>query len=225
MTWPVSKLALINECLALTGDEQCNAAEDGSDEWKCASAGYEFGVEFLSEDGNWNFATIVETVYPTGVAPTDDYFTHAYAKPPDLTHLIWARLDDRPVTWQVLDNQIVLNAFGTVPGQLPPSNATPGVVTIKFVSSAKLQVQASRLFMTTLKLFTMSGIYRGLHEDTAEANAMEMKALKMKAEAMARSDQENPKRAMFNSRLGAARRIRRPWPPIPTGWGGTGWPG
>jgi hypothetical protein len=225
MVWPTSKLDLINECLALAGDEQCNNAEDGSDEWKCGSAGYEMGIEYLSADHNWNFATIAGVLITSDIAPTDDYFTNAYDKPPDLIHLVWVRLDDQPVVWQILKNQIVLNAFGTLPGQVPPSNATQGVVTAKWVSSTKLPEQAGRHFMTALKMYTMAGIYRGLHEDLAESALMEKRGEAMLAKAKTRSDQEQPKRSLFNSRLYAARRVRRPWPAIPTGWGGTGSPG
>ena len=51
----------------------------------------------------------------------------------------------------------------------------------------------------------------------------------MLQEARTRYDQQKPKRQFFNSRITAARRVRRPWPPTGTGnWGsgsGNGIPG
>ena len=81
------------------------------------------------------------------------------------------------------------------------------------------------LFMSALLAFVRAGIYGGLHEDTVtEMKWMEV-ANGILKDARARSDQEEPKRAMFNHRITAARRIRRPWPPVSNEWGGTGSPG
>jgi hypothetical protein len=72
----------------------------------------------------------------------------------------------------------------------------------------------------------MSGIYRGLHEDPAEADKMWMAGEKMLQMARTRYDQQKPKRQFFNSRMAAARRVRRPWPPNGlNNWGGSGGPG
>ena len=82
-----------------------------------------------------------------------------------------------------------------------------------------------RTFMTALHRFVMAGIYRGLHEDIATAEKEEQIAMGLLQQARARSDQEQGKRAAFNYRITASRRIRRPFPPVPTGWTGTGMPG
>lgn len=231
MTYPMAKIDLINEALALTGNNLVAAADDGSDEWIVGSAAYERGLEYMLENHDWKQITTVVTMQPTGTAPTDDQFDTAYAKPADCVHVIWVRLNDLPVVYQVLTNQIVLNQFGNAPGVNPPPGAVAGTVTMKYVSSSPPGIGATavittmtRTFMTALSRFVMSGIYRGMHDDPQEARAEEASALKILAEARHRSDIEQPKRAPFNSRITASRRVRRPYPAVPTGWGGTGSP-
>jgi hypothetical protein len=211
VTWPTDKLATINNALTLTGDNLCNVAEDGSDEWQVGSVAYETGYEYLLEAHDWKFATKVGVLQRSGT-PADDYFTDAYAKPPDCVHLIWVRLQDTPVIYIILGNQVALSAGG-------------GAVTAKWVSSTAADQAATRLFFAVLHLMVMSGIYRGLHEDTNAADRHWAEAMAMLEQAKVRSDQEQPKRAFFNSRLAAARMIRRPWLRTPPGWGGTGSPG
>jgi hypothetical protein len=70
----------------------------------------------------------------------------------------------------------------------------------------------------------MAGIYRGLNEDISAASQMESQAARKLQDARTRTDQEQPKRSLFNSRLRAARRVRRPWVETPPGWGGTNTP-
>jgi hypothetical protein len=233
MTWPIDKIGLINQALALTGNNLVNAADDGSDEWNVTSAAYEKAIEYMFEAHDWKQITTVVTLNSTGVAPTDDQFDTAYAKPADCIHVIWVRLNDLPVVYQVLNNQIVLNATGVAPGVAIPAGTTPGIATMKYVSSsppgvggqvARASDQMTRTFMTALETFVEAGIYQGLHEDVQTARLLKAEAMALLQEAKTRSDQEQPKRAMFNSKLSASRRVRRPYPSVPTGWGGTGAP-
>lgn len=228
MTWPIDKLGLINDQLALTGNNLCATAEDGSDEWTVCSAAYEQAIEYMFDAHDWKQITTVSTLTASATAPTDDQFDTAYAKPATCVHVIWVRLSDLPVVYQVLNNQIVLNASG---GNPVAAGTTPGVVTMKYVSAdppgsgGNAAQQMLRTFMTALGRFVMAGIYRGLHEDIGTARAEEATAKALLQEARTRSDQEQPKRAPFNSRISASRRVRRPYPAVPTGWGGTGSPG
>lgn len=219
MTWPLDKLGLINQALALTGQNLVAAADDGSEEWTVCSAAYEAAIEYMFDQYDWKQITTVGTLNPTGTAPTDDQFDTAYAKPPDCIHVIWVRYNDLPIVYQVLNNQIVINTGG----------ATTSTITVKYTSDNPLgvpaQAQMLRTFMTALLRFVLSGIYRGLNEDLQESRATEKEAMALVAQAAKRSDQEQPKRAPFNSRISASRRVRRPWTAVPTGWGGTGSPG
>lgn len=234
MTWPTDKLQLINRQLALTGNNLCATADDGSDEWTVASAAYEEAVEFMLDQHDWKECTTVATLVSTGIAPTDDQFDTAFAKPPDCVHVIWVRVNyslgtggvDVPLLYQILNNQIVVNLGG----------ASTAIVTMKYVSanppaaiangqSVAAVNQMLRTFFTALGKFVLSGIYRGLHEDWAAAKSEEGIAMNLLQLARTRSDQEQPKRAMFNSRLSASRRVRRPFPSTPGGWSGSGTPG
>lgn len=266
MSWPQTKLDVVNAALALTGNNLVAAADDGSDEWIVGSAAYEHAFEYALDGHDWKQITNVVTLNPTGVAPADPEFDTAYAKPADCVHIIWVRQymppttpipplplpplavgpgytattlgSGRSITYQVLNNQIVVNNYSQPPGSPPPPGTTPISILMKYVSSnppgivvngqaqpAAAAPQMLRTFMTALTRFVMAGIYRGMHEDIASANITEQQAMALLAEAKTRSDQEMPKRAMFNSRLLASRRVRRPYPTIPVGWTGTGVPG
>lgn len=242
MTWPLSKIDLCNEALALTGDNPIVTLGDGSDEDIVCSAAYEAGMEYMLDNHDWKQLTTVSTLNSTGVAPSDSEFDTAFRKPADCIHVIWVRINESggtggsnvPCVYQVLTNQIVVNLFNEPPGVPPPPGTPSPVVTMKYVSSnvpisgggtSDVGPFMLRTFMTALRQFVMAGIYRGLHKDLTEARIAEQSAMKLLAEARTRSDQEQPKRAVFNFRITASRRIRRPFPPVPTGWGGTGTPG
>lgn len=222
--WPVDKLTMCQRALLLAGDNIPQTEDDGSDEWNVASAAYETAFAYMMENHGWSFATKVAILTPTGIAPLDDQFDTAYALPPDLCHLIWLRLSDAPTVYDIQNNQIYVNAQGGPP---PPSPAiVPGVVTIQYVSyDAADPTRTTPTFILALQSFTMSGVYRGLHEDVAESDKLWAAGDAILGRARARSDQQKPKRAIFNSRIIASRRIRRPWPPMPSGWSGSGIPG
>lgn len=246
MTWPIDKLSLINQQLLLTGNNVVAAAEDGSEEWNVCSAAYEHAFEYALDNHDWKQITNVVTLNSTGTAPADSQFDTAFAKPADCVHIIWVRYNQSgavggsnvPIVYQILNNQIVVNLFGQQPGVVPVPGTPVPVVTMKYVSSnppglvvggvpqaTTAASQMLRTFMTALARFVLAGIYRGLHKDRASAAAEEQAAMALLAEARRRSDQEQPKRAPFNSRITASRRVRRPFPQVPTGWGGTGTPG
>lgn len=212
--FPVDKLALVNRALATTGNNICNAEEDGSDEWTVCSPAYEEALAFMLEDHGWVHATKVVANLPrSATPPTDNEFDSAYDLPNDLLHLIWVRLDDSQADYDILANQIVLQRFNS------------GVVSIKYVSSDNSDSQdGTPTFVAALTSFVKAGIFSGLEGDR-EAGAKERSyALAILQAAKTRSDQQKPKRAVFNSRLGMARRVRRPWWSTPPGWSGTGNP-
>lgn len=221
--WPIDKLRCIQRALTLCSDYIPQVADDGSDEWNVGSAAYETAIAYMMENHGWTFATKVAVLTPTGIAPLDDQFDTAYAIPADCCHLIWVRLSDMPVIYDIQNNQIYVNAQGGPPPPSPP--VAPGVVTSQYVSYDNADpTRSTPTFILALQSFVMSGIYRGLHEDVAESDKLWAAGDAILGRARSRSDQQKPKRSLFNSRISASRRVRRPWPPVPTGWGGTGIP-
>lgn len=203
---------MVNAALSLCGDNQCNTPEDGSDEWTVASAAYETAIEYMLESHDWKGITAFATLARTG-ASEDPVFTDAYAKPAECIHLMAVTVSDVPVAYRIVGNQIVVNASDT---------GSAVTVKAKFVSTTKSALEDGRLtrtFMVALQAFVRAGIYGGLHEDQAGERNFTAQAMNILAQAKTRSDQEQPKRAMFNSRLRMARSIRRPWPVTPPGWG------
>lgn len=221
--WPLGKLELVNSALSQTGDNLVAAADNGSDEWNVCSPAYERGLAFVCEEHSWSWLTKMETLQPAANKPADVEFDTAYNLPSDLVHLILVRLNDKPCLWDLQDNQLVVNAQGGPPP--PPTPVTSYPLTIKGIFSTNSDPTFSTpTVVLALQLFVMSGIYRGLHEDGAEGDKMWVAAMQMLERAKSRHDMQKPKRAFFNSRVTASRRVRRPWPPFPRGWGNTGFP-
>jgi len=234
-SFPVDKISLIDSALALTGDNLVTAADNGSDEWSVASPAYERALAMIIESHSWGFATVAKVLQPSPTAPINTDWDTQYPLPNDLVHLIWAKINEStsPSTYT---NQLTLYSIGSSPtgpvllinaqgGPPPPvTKVTPAQVTIKYVSNQGALADSTNgtpTFIMALQGFVMAGIYRGLHEDVAEASRMEQEAMQLLQMARTRYDQQKPKRRFFNSRITAARRIRRPWPPTGTGgWGG-----
>lgn len=216
MVWPLDKLSIVNNCLVSTGNTPSVVADDGTDEWTVASTGYESAITYMIDQHDWKFASNIVTLQPSPTPPLDDQFTSAYQKPNDCLHVVWVRLNDLPCVYEIIANQIALGEASI--------NITGQPVTLKYI----LQPTPDKLtatFVMALQAFITSTIYRGLHEDPIQADKMWQAGEQFLQSARTRSDQEQPKRAMFNSRMRAARSIRRPWPPTPVGWGGSGSPG
>lgn len=207
--WPFDKLSVIDTAATQTGNNGINVADDGSEEWDHGSKAYELALPYAIENKNWKFETTVAVLTPTGVAPSDPLFDTAYARPPDAAHLIWVRLANMAVDYRILDNQIVLNNAGNL------------AVTAKYVKLPQGSAldEETPTFVTALVALVMSGIYRGLNENIGEARAMWALGTSLLESAASRADQEEPKRAMFNSRLALSRRVRRPYPQTPR-WSG-----
>lgn len=221
--WPLDKTAVINAALAQTGSNAVSSADDGSEEWKACSPAYELGLSVACESHDWNWLTEWRTLQPSPTAPADTYFDTAYPLPGDLVHMIMARINDAPCTWGFLNGQLLVNSQGGPPAPSPP--VTPQPVTIKGIFSTNSDPTfATPTVVAALQMYTMSGIYRGLKKDAAEAGRMFAAAEAMMQRARSRHDMQKPRTAMFNSRAIAARFMRRPWLRRPPGWSGTGSP-
>lgn len=236
LQWPVDKLTLINRALALTGDNLVNTLDDGSDEYNAAAPAYEDGLACLIEEANWGFATKVKVLQAAGAAPADTDWDTAYTLPADLIHIVWVKINqnttdpagnnvNQPVLYDILNGQLVVNARGGPPPPTPPP--APAQITMKYVSTDNAAPEVGTpLFVRALTLYVMSGVYRGLHGDKTESAKCFAAAEAIAQRARTRYDQQKPKRALWNSRITAARRVRRPWPPVGNNsWGGSGTPG
>lgn len=221
--WPVDKLTLLNRALAVTGNNLCNVLEDGSDEYNVCSPAYEDGLAVLIEDGNWGFTTKVAILTPSPTAPADTAWDTAYPLPGDLIHIIWVKSNNnasdptasqlnRPILYDILDNELVLNSQGGPPPPATPQ--TPAVITMKYSSSDNADpVVGTPMFVRALNLYVMAGIYRGLHGDKGEGAKMFEAAEIIARRAKTKYDQQKPKRSFWNSRITMARRMSHPWPP------------
>jgi len=239
--FPIDELGIINSALAATGDDGVAVADDGSDEWNICDPAYQRGLAYAMESHNWGYAALVVTLQPSPTAPQDTDWDTAYPIPNDCVHIVWLKINqDVGDPTSATTNQltlydimgtpsgpvIVTNAMGGPPPPPPNSGIAPATITLKYISNSGAlcdSTSGTPTLILALQSFVMSGIYRGLHEDPAEGDKMWMAGESMLQKARTRYDQQKPKRMMFNCRISASRRIRRPWPPIGIdGWGGGG---
>ena len=223
--WPLAKIDVINTALLETGNNTC-AVNDGSDEWNVGSPAYDRALAYVIESHSWGYATQTVVLSPSSTPPQDADFDTAFPIPPDCVHVIWIKINDNKPTssntaqlalWKIAGTNngpvIVINAQGGPPPPNPP--VTPAQVTMYYITNSALMATsntATPTLIVALISFVMAGIYRGLHEDIAEADKIWMAAERFLQQARTRYDQQKPKRQFFNSRICAVRRIRRPWP-------------
>lgn len=200
--WPYDKLGVVNACLAQTGSRSVASADDGSEEWKAASPAYEIGLAFACESHPWNWTTEWRTLNPSPTVPADTRYDKTYPLPGNLVHLIMVRLNDVPCQWDFLNKDLIVRTQG--------SSAT--TVLVKGIFSTNSDAtNATPMVVMALQYFTMSGIYRGLKKDLAEANRMFGLANGILEKAKSRHDMQKPKAAIFKSRMTMVRRGRKPW--------------
>ena len=217
--FPLSKIDIINSALTLTGDNLVAVADNGSDEWNVASPAYERALAYIMESHNWGFAALVTVLQPSATAPPDTDWDTAYPLPSDLVFLIWAKLNDNTnsptspflnqLTVYGIENVggvpcLVINAQGGPPPPQPP--LTPAQCTIKYISNQGALSDATNgtpTLILALQSFVMSGIYRGLQQDSVEGDKLWQAGVTLLQEARTRYDQQKPKRQFFNSRMTA----------------------
>jgi hypothetical protein len=220
--WPLDKLGIINSALSQCGDNLVNAADDGSDEWTVASPAYERGLAYLLEQHSWYWTKNTVVLTPAANAPTDTNYRTAYDLPPDLMHIIKVRVGDNKLgPWMAQDWDFQVGPNGGMQLVAGYQGTTAqAVLTLQYLSTDFADPQfASPTFVVALQAFVMAGIYRGLHEDPAQADKMFATGQQLMEQAKTRHDQQRPKRAMWNSRISMIRRGRLPMPPWPR-WNG-----
>ncbi len=216
--WPCDKLTLLNRALAVTKCNPVAVLEDGSVEYNVCSPAYEDGLACLIEEANWGFCTKVAILQPSPTAPDDNDWDTAYPLPNDLVHIIWVKINQnedptstqsRPVLYDILDNELVVNAQGGPP---PPDPAvTPFQITMKYASTLNNAPEAGTpLFVRALTMYVMSGIYRGLRDNPTEAAKMFQAAEAIAQRSRTRYDMQKPKRSLWRSQISAARSTRLP---------------
>jgi hypothetical protein len=242
--WPLNKLDIINRALARAGDNMIDVADDGSDEWNTASPAYDEALAYMIESHSWGFAMLTIVLTPSPTAPQDTDFDTAYPLPSDCVHVVWVKLNNNApnfsnsptlALWKIAGTPtgpvIVINSRGGPPPPITP--VTPSQVTMYYVSNSGALTDSTSgtpTVVLALNQFVRSGIYEGLHEDQVAAEKTWMAGERYLQMARTRYDQQKPKRQFFNSRIGAVRRIRRPWPQTGinnwgSGSGGGGTPG
>lgn len=189
------KLSIINECLDLTGQHSVAVADNGSREWRNASAGYETGLQRLLDEHDWKFAKTVAFV-EARTDPDDASWQDAYTRPASAVHIVRIMDEDGGAldSWKILGDKILVNKDDGI--------------SVEYISAVEPDKFAG-LFTAVLRHFIFAGIYRGLMSQPSDARAEEKKAEELLKSARPRGDLEEPGKTRFVSTLASARRVRR----------------
>lgn len=184
------KLTIINSALRLTGNEPVTS-DDGSDAWEVASEAYDTELPLLIGRRNWGFASTVVPLTSSGVNPSQA-FGFAYQRPTTALQLLDVYENGKPLaSYEIVDNLICCDA---------PSGVSAKILRLPDESTWAVG------FGEVLKKKVMAGIYRGLHEDPAEAMTVDRQAEGFLEEIANRASQERKGRAMMRSRISERRR-------------------
>lgn len=191
----ISQLSLITDALLACGENPPSAADDGSQEWRCTSAGYDIGLRRLLADHNWKFALTIEAVEDRS-DPDDPIWADAYARPTNLVHITRIMdVDGGAITdYRIVGNKIYVNDDEGI--------LVEGV-------EDKEPSEWPNYFADVMTHYLFAGIYRGLKKSPVDARNEEIIADKLLARARPRLDAEEPVRARHVSGLKAARSVRR----------------
>lgn len=186
------KLSIINAALARTGNRPVTTEGEATDEWVMASIAYDDEMALLLSDHDWGFAGRILTLERIGTS-VDQNWTDAFRKPPECLH-VEAVYDstDRPIDFDILDNQVLANA---------------SIVRAKIIRRPTPESWPP-FFIEALKQRIMVHLFSGLNEDMTEAGRMRQLAEQTLDRARARTDQEKPRRTFLRSGLQASRRVR-----------------
>lgn len=188
----VDKLNMINTALSLTGNNEVNTEEDGTEEWRVGSAAYESAIKTLLGSHDWNFGTKIVALNRVGGSDDEDY-EDAYAKPANTLGLAWVKVDNYPADWKILGNKVLVNASSGVKAKIvlqPEPDEMPS------------------LFIEALTCLVKAGCYEGLNEDPGEARNQRAEAKMHLDMAKHRTDREAARRPAFVSRMKAVRNKR-----------------
>jgi hypothetical protein len=189
-----SKLSIVNTCLLLKGQRPVSAEDDGSDEWNICSAAYDQGVAHAIEEHDWKFATEIDTLDRLGDSDDPD-FEDEYAKPTGCLHLIWVRVSNVPTPYKIIGDAVQITAGGVDP-------------TCKFVAEPGPEDWPA-MFVSVINEYVFSGIESGIKKNQSTADGHLAKAHEFLQRAKTRTDQQEPKRALFKTRHRIARQTRR----------------
>ena len=190
-------------------------------------------LAFIIEQHPWCWTRTMKTLVPAANIPADPQWDTAFNLPADLVHLIYARIENRPCIYQVMKgpdgspSQLCTNAQGGPPAPIPPQ--VPAPVTIAYISSDTSDLQISHADASpspSSNTSSPASIAVCMRTRRWRCSSLKFAEPHAGAGADAGTISRCPKRALYNSRMLAARRLRRPaWPPVPGGWYGSGTPG
>lgn len=192
----MDELTVLNDALRATGNNELNALNDDTPEWRVASGAYERAIRDLISRHNWPFA---QDRWDLAVADSSENpserFDFAFEVPTDVVHV-------RAVFY----NGVRTGAFEIVGGYLC-MDVDSGVTIEAYAMPAdrRWHPQATEI----LTMYVEAGCLRGLNEDFNAADRREAVAEERLLQGRPRVDRQNPAKNAYVSKIALARRTRR----------------
>jgi hypothetical protein len=187
------RITIINDALTATGNNPC-AEYDGSEEWRHGEAAYRRSVGFLLSRHRWNFAKMTWPLNATTSNPSER-FQYAFSYPIEMLHLECVYVNGQTTTrYELIDGKICLDDAMTVSAQgvrVPNVGQWP----LHWIELLTMRIEQS--------------LYEGLNEDHRASKEKAAFVENLLQEVRTTTDQEEPRRAIFRSKLAERRRTGR----------------
>lgn len=193
----MDKLTILNNALIATGNNRVNVLNDPSDEYQVANTAFDRAIRYLMGTHAWPFAMTIDLLVrvPDAENKSRRFSKNGFRLPANTLHV----KDVYRYTYPLTDYEIM----GTVLSCPYESDVYAAVV--KTPPDALWHPMAEEV----LTRFVEVGLLRGLNEDFREATNRESSAEALLMDARTRTDQENPARNIYKSKIAQARRTRR----------------
>lgn len=195
----MDKLTTINNALINTGNSRVNNLYDSSDEYLVADTAFDRAIKLLTAMHSWPFATTFEDLVRV---PDDENLSKRYPNngfripsPPQVLHVKEIYYGNCLLTEYEVNGFILSCCFSDS-------------ISAKVVREAPGAIWHP-MAEEVLTLMVEAGCLRGLNEDMTEARTRDQAAAAMLADARTRTDQQNPARNTYQSKVSQSRRTRR----------------
>lgn len=207
-----SKIEIIRDALDEAGHD-LGSADEGSPEWIKGSRAYERMLPVVLAQHDWKFRTLIADDLPRIGTSNYPSYTDIYEMPGSCLHLIqaWdkdaaALTPDFPQFWFSREKVTAPRLDYRIIGGHIHCSAPSGIAAL-FVPFPANDLEWPALFRETLVTAIAGVLHMSLNDDTEAAKSAIQRQQFIMADAKARTDNQEPRKAMF--RTSRTRRTRR----------------
>lgn len=208
------KLSIINSALISVGRDPVTVADDNSAEWIVASNAYERELPRILSARDWKFKTGIAACTRLG-ASTFPGYSDIYQKPANCLHLIHAfsttsanQIVATPSYFDARDNtNLPRFNYRLIGDQIHCADSNG--ISAYYVVEPSSDVEWHPMFREALVRAVEAHLERGLNNNMDGAKMAYSLAAGALDEASSRTDNQEPRKAVFRTQATMARRMRR----------------